>query len=135
MHEKVLGARLPSVMALAYLGDAEYSLFVRRMLIDRGYEKAAQLNEHSLDYVTAPKQAALMRRLEPLLTEDERDVFRRAANSPHLKRPRGASVSDYRYATGFEAVVGMLSYLGDTDRLNMLLEYAKQEDKENDQKN
>ena len=135
MHEKVLGSRLPSVMALAYLGDAEYSLFVRRMLIDRGYEKAAQLNEHSLDYVTAPKQAALMRRLEPLLTEDERDVFRRAANSPHLKRPRGASVSDYRYATGFEAVVGMLSYLGDTDRLNMLLEYAKQEDKENDQKN
>ena len=135
MHEKVLGARLPSVMALAYLGDAEYSLFVRRMLIDRGYGKAAELNEHSLDYVTAPKQAALMRRLEPLLTEDERDVFRRAANSPHLKRPRGASVSDYRYATGFEAVVGMLSYLGDTDRLNMLLEYAKQEDQENDQKN
>ena len=132
MHDKVLGASLPSVMALAYLGDAEFSLFVRRMLVDRGYEKAAQLNELSLRYVTAPKQAAFMRKIEPHLLEDERDVFRRAVNSPHLKKPKSASGADYRYATGFEAVIGMLSYLGDTERLYELFEYVKQEDMKDD---
>ena len=127
MHSTVLGASLPSVAALAYLGDAAYSLYVRRMLIESGCEKAGELNRQSLLYVTAQRQAALMRRIEPMLMEDERDVFRRAANSSHLNRPRHASVADYRYATGFEAVLGMLVWISDNERLQELLSFAKEE--------
>ena len=127
MHNTVLGASLPSVAALAYLGDAAYSLYVRRMLIEEGCEKAGELNRRSLQYVTAERQAALMRRLEPMLLEDERDVFRRAANSSHLNRPRHASVADYRYATGFEAVLGMLVWISDNERLEELLSFVKEE--------
>ena len=127
MHNTVLGASLPSVAALAYLGDAAYSLYVRRMLIEEGCEKAGELNHRSLQYVTAERQAALMRRLEPMLLEDERDVFRRAANSSHLNRPRHASVADYRYATGFEAVLGMLVWISDNERLEELLSFVKEE--------
>ena len=127
MHNTVIGASLPSVAALAYLGDAAYSLYVRRMLIEQGCEKAGELNRRSLLYVTAERQAALMRRLEPMLAEDERDVFRRAANSSHLNRPRHASVADYRYATGFEAVLGMLVWISDNDRLEELLSFVKEE--------
>ena len=65
-----------------------------------------------------------MRRIEPLLLEDERGVYKRAANSGHLNRPRHSSAADYRAATGFEAVIGMLYWIGDEQRLIYLLDTA-----------
>jgi len=121
MEKDAKGASMPSVMALAYLGDSEYEVFVRRLLVDEGLSHAGELNRRSLSYVTAERQAAVMRRLLPHLHEDEADVFRRARNHPHLNRPKHASVMDYRYATGFEAVLGMLSYLGRRERMAELL--------------
>lgn len=128
MHEVLIGAALPTTAALAYLGDARHSLYVRRMLVERGICKSGELNELSLRYVTAEAQANMMRKIEPLLLEDERDVYRRAANSGHLNRPRHASAADYRAATGFEAVIGMLEWIGDTERLEMLLNEAHKEE-------
>ena len=131
MHEKTSGAKLPSSMALAYLGDARHSLYVRERLVMRGLSKSGDLNRESLRYVTAEAQAAMMRRIEPLLLEDERDVYRRAANSSHLNRPKHASLADYRAATGFEAVIGMLYVIGDEDRLKELLDLAYEAVEEN----
>ena len=128
MHEKVLGASLPSVMALAYLGDARHALFVRRMLVGRGIVKSGELNRLSLMYVTAEAQASAFLKIEPLLTESERDVFRYASNSSHLNKPKHASGKDYRTATGFEAIIGMLDYLGKQDRIDELLTAACRED-------
>ena len=127
MHDSVIGASLPTTAALAYLGDARHGLYVRRMLVERGICKSGELNEASLKYVTAEAQAAMMRRIEPLLLDDERDLYKRAANSGHLNRPRHASAADYRAATGFEAVIGMLEWIGDQERLNMLLDAAHEE--------
>lgn len=127
MHDKVIGASLPSVGALAYLGDARHSLAVRRLLVERGVSKPGELNRLSLKYVTCEAQAEMYRKIEHLLAEDEQAVFKRAANSSHLNRPKRASVTDYRYATGFEAVIGMLSYLGDEERIEELLKIAHKE--------
>ena len=124
MHERITGAALPAVMALAYLGDARHSLFVRRMLVSRGICKSGELYEASLAYVTAEAQAQMMRKIEPLLLEDEREVYKRAVNSGHLNRPKHASAADYRAATGFEAVIGMLYWIGDEERLDLLLTSA-----------
>ena len=115
---------MPSVQALAYLGDACHSLYVRRMLVGRGISKSGELNRLSLEYITAERQAEMYRKIEGLLLDDERDVFRRAANSGHLNKPKRASITDYRYATGLEAVLGMLSWIGDEERLNLLLDAA-----------
>lgn len=128
MHDKLIGAELPTTAALAYLGDARHALYVRRMLVEKGICKSGELNTASLSYVTAEAQAAMMRKIEPLLLEDERDLFRRAANSGHLNKPKRASAADYRAATGFEAVIGMLEWIGDTDRLDMLLRVAHSEE-------
>lgn len=128
MHDSVIGASLPTTAALAYLGDARHGLYVRRMLVARGICKSGELNEASLKYVTAEAQADMMRRIEPLLLDDERDLYKRAANSGHLNRPRHASAADYRAATGFEAVIGMLEWIGDAERLEMLLNEAHKED-------
>lgn len=124
MHEKVLGASLPSVMALSYLGDARHSLYVRRRLVERGIAKSGVLNEESLRYVTCEAQAEMLKVIEPLLLEDEMDTYRRAANSSHLNRPKRAHAAEYRAATGFEAVIGMLEWIGDEERLVMLLDTA-----------
>ncbi|MCQ2414347.1 MAG: Mini-ribonuclease 3 [Clostridia bacterium] len=135
MHDKILGSSIPPVMALAYLGDSVFETAVRRRLIERGLMKSGELNKASLAYVTAENQSRIMHRIEPLLAEDERDVFRRAANSPHLNRPKHASVTDYRFATGFEALLGMLSWIKDDERLTEILELALEEGLENDTQN
>ena len=128
MHDIVLGASLPTPAALAYLGDARHSLFVRRMLVEKGICKSGELNEASLKYVTAESQAKMMRKIEHLLLDDEHDVYKRASNSGHLNKPKHASAADYRAATGFEAVIGMLEWIGDYERLEMLLKEAHKED-------
>ena len=135
MHDKVIGASLPSVQALSYLGDARHSLEVRKMLVARGISKAGELNRLALGYVTAEAQAEMYRKIEAHLSEDEAAVFKRAANSGHLNRPKHASVMDYRYATGFEAVIGMLCYLGDEERITELLRIAHMEENTNDTEN
>ena len=99
MHEKINGARLPSVMALSYLGDAVHSLYVRRMLVGRGISKSGELNELSREYVTAEAQAVMLEKIKPHLLEDECDVCRRAENSTHLNKPKHAKLSEYRMVT------------------------------------
>ena len=123
---------MPSVMALAYLGDARHALYVRRMLVLRGISKSRELNDAALDYVTAEAQARAYGRIEKMLTDGERDVFRRAFNSSHLNKPKHASGRDYRTATGFEALIGLLEWLADGERIEFLLNEAYKEDKEND---
>ncbi len=124
MHEKINGASLPSVASLAYIGDARHSLYIRTMLVKKGACKAGVLNDLSLGFVTAAAQSEAFSRIENMLTEDESDVFRRAYNSTHLNKPKKASGKDYRTATGFEAVIGMLSYIGDEERIEELLKVA-----------
>ena len=70
---------------------------------------------------TAAAQAAAFDRIYDCLTEEERDVARRAHNSRHLQRPKHMSVADYRKATGFEALLGMLFYTGNEERLAQLI--------------
>jgi ribonuclease-3 family protein len=73
----------------------------------------------------------MYRRIEHLLLDDEREVFKRASNSTHLNKPKRAGGADYRAATGFEAVIGMLHWIGDEERLNMLLDEAHRHSDEN----
>ena len=105
------------------------------MLVESGLSKAKDLNREALKYVTAESQAQMYRRIEPLLLDDEREIFKRAANSTHLNRPKHASVTDYRYATGFEALIGMLVYIRDDERLEELLKEAHKEIENNDTEN
>ena len=135
MNDKICGASLPSVAALSYLGDARHSLYVRRMLVERGITKSGALNREALRFVTAEAQARMYLRIADELTEDEADVFRRASNSTHLNRPRHASGRDYRFATGFEAVIGMLEWLGHTERLEYLLNKSHEKEYDNDSEN
>ena len=112
---------LPSSEALAYLGDAIFSLCVRRFLVESGISHAKDLNRLAEKFVTAPRQALIFQSIEPKLTEEEKDIFKRAFNHKGLKPPRHASGKDYRTATGLEALLGALYVTNQNDRIEELL--------------
>ncbi len=122
MEQEMRGHELPSTAALAYVGDAVHSLYVRLHVARLGYSKSGRLHEAGQRYVTAAAQAAAFDAILPHLTEDEADVARRARNSGHLQRPKHMTIGDYRKATALEAVLGMLAYTGQADRLALLMD-------------
>ena len=105
------------------------------MLVARGISKSGELNRLARLYVNAAAQAKMMEKIECELYEDERDVCRRAQNSSHLNKPKHAGLREYRLATAFEALVGMLECLGDYERIDFLLKTAHMEIRENDSEN
>lgn len=110
--------------ALAYLGDAVIELYVRESLVAAGYSTSAALNQKALDYVRAGAQAEAMQRILSLLTEQEQAIFRRGRNMGHGNVPKGATVAQYRAATGMEVLAGYLHVLGKKERLYELLDAA-----------
>ena len=128
MQDNILLGNLPAPLALAYIGDAAHSLYIRKMLVARGIRKSGELNELALGYVTAEHQAEAYERIASELSELEGDMFRSAFNSSHLNKPKHASGKAYRSATGFEAVIGMLVWLGRDDRFHELMKLAYRDD-------
>ena len=111
-----------STAALAYLGDAVIELYVRERLVAAGYTTSGALNQKALDYVRAGAQAEAMQKILPLLAEDEAAAFRRGRNTGHGNVPRGATVAQYRAATGMEVLAGYLHVQGKHARLCELLD-------------
>ncbi len=110
-----------SVPALAYLGDSVLEVLVRTYLVtERGLSTAAHLNRAALDFVRASAQADAVRRMEPHLSDEEAGVYRRGRNMGHGSVPKNASPSEYRRATGMEALFGYLFLSGKNDRLREL---------------
>lgn len=111
-------------LALAYVGDTVYDLYVRTMLVRRGPMGAHALHLAASELVCAAGQAAALRRIEPLLSDQERAVYHRGRNAHSGTVPRHASVADYRVATGLEALVGYLYLTGADGRLGALMRAA-----------
>lgn len=97
-----------SPAALAYLGDAVIEVWVREALVRSGLPSSRELNAAALGYVTAPAQAEAMKNILPVLDADEEAIFRRGRNIGHTNLPRRATMSEYRSATGMEALMGYL---------------------------
>ncbi len=110
-----------SPVVLAFVGDAVYSLFVRERLTFNCDSKTGVLNDLAVKEVRATAQAEFVKKIEPLFTEEEQNVFKRAKNTKKRTRSKSASIKDYDMSTGFEAVLGFLYLTGNTQRLNYLL--------------
>ena len=114
-----------SSASLAYLGDCALEICVREYLVSElGLSSSAKLNKAALDFVRAPKQAEAMKNILPLLDEEEEAVFKRGRNVGHTNTPKSATVSEYRSATGMEALFGWLWLAGRHERINELFRAA-----------
>ena len=111
-----------SSLSLAHLGDSVYEVMVRSWLCLQGKARVKDLHRATVRYVAAPAQAARFARIEPMLTPEEADVFRRGRNTAPHSVPKAASRREYQTATGVEALFGWLYLQGRTDRLNQLFD-------------
>ena len=108
-------------LALAYIGDTVFDLYVRTALIDGHGIKAGALHAMAKRRVCAAAQARAAEQVLPLLTEAECSVFNRARNAQPHTVPKNAQPGDYALATALEAVLGYLYLLGDEQSLRRVL--------------
>ncbi len=115
-----------SPLALAFVGDAVYELFIRAKILSQANASAHTLHKKAIAYVKAEAQAVAAKQLAECLTEDELAIFKRGRNAKSATVPKHANVTDYRYATALEALFGYLYLRGETQRLNQLMQTAFQ---------
>ncbi|MGI6083411.1 MAG: Mini-ribonuclease 3 [Limnochordia bacterium] len=110
-------------LALAYLGDAVFELYVRDRLLTGVALPTAELHRQAVMRVQATSQAAALRAFLEQLTKEEADVVRRARNA-RCSSYRHGDPADYHYSTAFEALLGYLYLLGRQERLEQLMNTA-----------
>lgn len=115
-------------LVLAYIGDAVYEVYIRTMLVVNKKSNVNMLHKMSVKYVKAKSQADILHRINDKLTEDEQNVVRRGRNAKSATVPKHADVTDYRYSTGFEALIGYLYLTNNKDRLMDILKLAIEEE-------
>ena len=110
-------------IALAFEGDAVYSMYIRRHLIFQGLTKPNQLHREATKYVSAKAQANLISLMleEGILTEEEEDIYKRGRNANSHTKAKNTDIVTYRMSTGFEAVMGYLHMTEAIERLEELI--------------
>ncbi|WP_161979120.1 Mini-ribonuclease 3 [Streptococcus sp. S784/96/1] len=121
-----LDVNLINGIALAFEGDAVYSLYVRRHLIFQGQTKPNQLHRLATKYVSAKAQASLITAMREaqLLTEKEEEIYKRGRNASTHTKAKNTDVITYKMSTGFEAVLGYLHMTEQIARLEELINWC-----------
>jgi len=104
--------RTYSPLTFAYIGDGVFDLIIRSVVVARGNTKVNKLHHRTSSVVMAHTQAEMADKLLPYLTEEEQDIYRRGRNAKSFTMAKNATMTDYRKATGLEALIGYL-YLKD----------------------
>ncbi|WP_346663846.1 ribonuclease III domain-containing protein [uncultured Merdimonas sp.] len=110
-----------SPLTLAYIGDGIYDLVIRTLVINRGNKQVQKLHQETSALVQASAQSRMMRVLQDRLTEEEHAVYKRGRNAKSVSPAKNQSVTDYRRATGFEALMGYLYLKKDWKRMLELI--------------
>ena len=97
-----------SPLSLAFIGDCVYDLVVKSLIIRKGNRPVNVMQKETSRLVQASAQSAMMRVMQEHLTEEEHAVYRRGRNAKSVSPAKNQSITDYRRATGFEALIGYL---------------------------
>ena len=109
-------------LALAFVGDCVYELYIRNYLITERFRDVNELHRKSVFFVKAKAQSYILHELEAELQEEERNIVRRGRNAHPHTVPKNADVADYRLATAYETLIGYLYLAGYRERLAYILE-------------
>ncbi len=109
-----------SSIGLAHMGDAVFEVLARAWLCAHGKATGKGLHRAAVALVCAESQAERAERILPVLSEEERAVFRRGRNAQVHSVPAHASRAQYGEATALEALFGWLYLRGETERVNEL---------------
>ncbi len=111
-----------SPLTLAYIGDAVFDIVIRTAVVSAGNTRADRLHRRTSAIVKAKTQAEMIERIIPSVTTEEEDVYKRGRKAKSHTTAKNATVSDYRKATGLEAMIGFL-YLN--DNMERIMELIK----------
>lgn len=112
-----------SPLTWAYVGDSVYELFIRTYLVNKTKLKPHNLHIEAIKYVKAKAQANILKKIEAILTDEEKDIVRRGRNAENHHLPKNANLEEYMYATAFEALVGYLYLCKKDERLKEILNF------------
>ncbi len=115
--------RLINPLTLAFVGDGVYEMLAREQVVRKFTSLSAKkLHALTVEMVCASAQCRGFEKIEPLLTEQEMNVFKRGRNASGVTAPKHTHVSVYRVATGVEALFGWLYLSGESERIRELFE-------------
>ena len=119
-----------SPLVLAYIGDSIFDLVIKTYLLDtKGNMQVNKLNRFASNIVKAQSQSEMIGIIEPLLSPAEEAVYKRGRNAKSYTSEKNASISDYRRATGFEALMGYLYLEGEYERMIQLIKAGLDKEK------
>ena len=113
---------LMSPLVWAYVGDAVYELYIRAYLVNTTKLNPHKLHIEAIRYVKAGAQAKILEELMEELTNEEKEIVRRARNAENHHLPKNADVREYMYSTAFEGLIGYLYLKKQEERLEKILE-------------
>ena len=119
--------RTYSPLTLAFLGDCVFDLIIRTVIVERGNRAPESLHKKKSAVVKAQTQAKMAEAILEELSEEELTVYKRGRNAKSYSVAKNASVSDYRKATGFEALLGYLYLQDKEDRIIELVKTSLQQ--------
>ena len=108
--------------SLAYMGDAVMSLYVRELLLSKGYQQSKILQKKSEGWVSAKAQSYFLETLQNqnFFSDGEWSIVLRGRNTNPKSKAKNADVLTYRKATGLESLFGYLYLTNNTQRLQEL---------------
>lgn len=117
--------QLINSLALAYLGDSIYEVYVREYLLKNNIVKVNELQKSAVKYVSAKGQYKyLISMIEnKFLTEEEITIVNRARNHKSHTSPKNTDIITYKYSTGLEALIGYLYLSNKKSRINDIMNY------------
>lgn len=118
-----------NVLALAYLGDSVYEIYVRRFLIQKGIVKVKELQAEAVSYVSAKGQASYLKKMleNQLFQKEELEIISRARNHKGNRHPKNTDILTYKHATALEALIGFWYLEKNFERLTEMMNFILEE--------
>ena len=110
-----------SPLTLAYIGDGIYEIVIRTVIVDEANRQVNKIHKAASNLVKAGTQAKMIHYIMDDLTDEELTIYKRGRNAKAVTRAKNASMSEYRTATGFEALMGWLYLTGQSERMMKLI--------------
>lgn len=114
-------------LVMAFVGDSVFSLYVKTKKIDVFKEKVNSLSKLTAEKVNAKSQQQALFKVMENLSEEEKDIVRRARNSNIHTKAKNYSIEEYRHATALEALIGYLYLTKNIERLQQLFDLIFEE--------
>ena len=116
--------RTYSPLTFAYIGDAVFEIIVRTVIVEQGQRPANALHKQTTKIVCAGTQARLIEAHNEDLSEEDQTIYSRVNNTKTNSAAKNASLSDYKKATGFEALCGYLFLADNMERVIVIVKRA-----------